>query len=77
MYRYQLRLTIPGRVIRMTVIAANADDARRVAAIRNQDRRYGPYDPAHWFDPGEHHPIVPIDNRFPIGVGFCLRNRRP
>jgi len=40
MYRHQLRgrsLTIPGRVIRMTVIAANADDARRVAAIRNPD----------------------------------------
>jgi hypothetical protein len=40
MYRYQLRgrsLTIPGRIIRLTVIAANADDARRVAAIRNPD----------------------------------------
>ena len=40
MYRYRLQgysLSVPGRVIRMTVNARNVDDARRVARIRNAD----------------------------------------
>jgi len=40
LYRYALRgrsLTIPGRVIRLTVNASSADDARRIAAARIPD----------------------------------------
>lgn len=40
MYRYSLKgrsLTIPNRIIRLTVTAANPDDARRLAQIRNPD----------------------------------------
>ena len=43
MYRYQLRgrsLTIPGRIIRLTVTARNADDARWMAGLRDPD--FGP-----------------------------------
>jgi hypothetical protein len=43
LYTYRLRarsLSIPNRIIHMTVRAANADDARRIAAMRNSD--FGP-----------------------------------
>ena len=40
MYRYSLKgrsLSIPNRIIRLTVTAANPDDARRLAQIKNSD----------------------------------------
>lgn len=39
-YRYSVKgrsLTIPGRIIRLTVTAANADDARAMAKIKVPD----------------------------------------
>ena len=40
LYRYRCKgrsLSIPGRVIRLTVTAASPDDARRLAQIKNSD----------------------------------------
>lgn len=40
MYRYSLKgrsISIPNRIIRLTVTAANPDDARRLAQLKNPD----------------------------------------